>query len=81
VASCFTLALAHVARKRDVELGDVSIQATGQYDGPRFASIAIEVSGSLGQDELQRLAEIAKRVCYVSNTLMTVNDIDVAVTP
>jgi putative redox protein len=79
VASCFTLALAHVARKRGVELGDVSVQAIGRYDGPKFGSLAIEVSGSLGKDELERLAEIAARVCYVSNTLAVVDGVDVSV--
>jgi putative redox protein len=79
VASCFTLALAHVARKRGVELGDVSVQAIGRYDGPKFGSLAIEVSGSLAKDELERLTEIAARVCYVSNTLAVVDGVDVSV--
>ena len=34
VASCFTLALAYSARKRDVALSDLHLDVTGTYDGP-----------------------------------------------
>jgi putative redox protein len=79
VASCFTLALSHVARKRGVELGDVSVRATGQYDGPKFREIGLEVTGSLPKDQLELLTERAAAVCYVSNTFKVLDDINVSV--
>jgi putative redox protein len=79
VASCFTLALAHVARKRGVELSDISVRATGDYDGPKFGKIALEVSSSVSSDELDALCERASAVCYVSNTFRVVDDIEVSI--
>lgn len=69
VASCFTLAIAHVAGKRGVPLGDVQVTATGTYDGPSFAEIVIDVHCSPSPPGLDGLLAAAERVCYVSNTL------------
>jgi putative redox protein len=82
VASCFTLALAYSARKRDLDLSDVHVDVTGRYDGPRFASFRIVVrlrtpGDLLDQDELNRLIESAKRVCYVTRTLQHSPEIEV----
>ena len=33
VASCFLMALSHAARKRAIELSDLSVDVTGSYDG------------------------------------------------
>lgn len=70
VAACFTLAVAHVARKRGIELPDLSVVAGGEYDGPSFRLIRVEVRSSHPHDELAALVERAKRVCYVSQTLL-----------
>lgn len=80
VASCFTLALAHSARKRDVELADdLQVDATGTYDGPRFSAIRItvRVSAPIGA-ELAKLVDAAERVCYVTRTLASSPTIEVA---
>lgn len=70
IASCFTLALAHSAAKRDVELRGLRVEASGTYDGPRFASLRIDVRAEApGGEELERLSAAATRVCYVTNTL------------
>jgi putative redox protein len=70
VASCFTLAVAHSAGKRGVELRGLTVTATGTYDGPRFTAIDVAVHADAPQgDELARLATAAERVCYVTNTL------------
>jgi putative redox protein len=69
LASCFTLAIAHVAMKRGVTIADLSAVATGEYDGPRFARIIVRVESTHPEDELADLAQRAMRVCYVSNTL------------
>jgi organic hydroperoxide reductase OsmC/OhrA len=70
ISSCFALALAHVARKRDLALGPLTVKAVATYDGPSYGAIDLEVafddSPPAGIDEL---VERARRVCYVSNTL------------
>ena len=77
LAGCFTLALYHVARKRDIELPDITVTATGTYEGPGFARVAVEVKSGAPREVLEGLIEPAKRVCYVSNTLRNVSEVDV----
>ena len=79
LASCFTLAIYHVAHKRDIELDSLSVTATGTYEGPKFARIVLEVSSSAPRDVLDPLIERAKAVCYVSNTFRAVSDIEVVI--
>ena len=69
VASCFTLALSHAARKRDVVLEHLAVDATGTYDGPSFTSIRIDARIGCPEDQLEALMKSAERVCYVTNTL------------
>ncbi|HEY8201486.1 MAG TPA: OsmC family protein [Actinomycetota bacterium] len=69
LASCFTLSLYHVARKRSIELPDLSVRVTGRYKGLRFDHITVEASSTLPHEQLQALIEPAIRVCYVSQTL------------
>jgi uncharacterized OsmC-like protein len=69
VASCFALAVAHVAGKRRIALPDLAVTAVGEYDGLRFGAIRIEVRSSHPHPELAFLVERAKSFCYVSNTL------------
>jgi len=70
VASCFTLALVHSARRRGVTLDRARVNVVGDYAGLRFDAvhIRVDVSGPSPQ-ELEDLLEAAKRVCYVTNTL------------
>ncbi|MEW6473635.1 MAG: OsmC family protein [Actinomycetota bacterium] len=77
LAGCFTLALYHVARKRDIQLPDITVTATGTYEGPGFARLAVAVNSSADRQILESLLEPAKRVCYVSNTLRNVSDVEV----
>lgn len=77
LAGCFTLALYHVAKKRDIELPDITVTATGTYEGPGFAHLAVAVSSGADPQILESLVEPAKRVCYVSNTLRNVTDVEV----
>jgi putative redox protein len=79
LAGCFTLALYHVAKKRDIELPDITVTATGTYEGPGFARLAVAVSSSADPQILESLIEPAKRVCYVSNTLRNVADVEISV--
>lgn len=79
VASCFALAVAHVAGKRSIELADLRVRAVGEYDGPKFAKVRVEVTSSHPREELDLLLQRASAVCYVSSTLRTVDDVDVVV--
>jgi uncharacterized OsmC-like protein len=69
LASCFTLSVYHAARKRSIELPDLSVRARGRYVGLRFEHLTVEVSSSCPRDQLQGLIEPAIRYCYVSQTL------------
>ena len=77
LAGCFTLALFHAAKKRDIVLPDITVRATGTYQGPGFGRIAVEVKSGAEPDVIESLIEPAKRVCYVSNTLRNVSDVEV----
>lgn len=66
LASCFALAIAHVAKKRGIELGAVDVRAIGTYAGPSFSELALEVT--LDHEQADELIERARAVCYVSNT-------------
>ena len=77
LAGCFTLAMYHVAAKRNIELPDLTVTATGTYEGPGFARLAVEVNSGAPREVLESLVEPAKRVCYVSNTLRNVSDVEV----
>jgi len=80
LASCFTLAVAHAAGKRGIELPDLSVRAVGDYDGLRFGKLRVEVSSSHPQAELTWLVERAKSFCYVSNTLRGQPELEFVVT-
>lgn len=69
ISSCFALAMAHVAKRRGIELVRLEVTATGSYAGPRFAHIAVSVTADTPRAVLQELLPEAGRVCYVSNTL------------
>lgn len=77
LAGCFTLALYHVAKKRDLALGDITVTATGTYEGPGFGRLRVDVKSSADREVLEPLIEPAKRVCYVSNTLRNVSEVEV----
>ena len=81
VASCFTLAVYHVAKKRSIELPDLRVRAVGEYQGPSFVKVRVEVTSTHPRAELEPLLERAAGVCYVSNTMRAVDDIEVALTP
>jgi putative redox protein len=70
IASCFTIAMAYTAAKRGIGLEGLAVDVTGTYDGPRFKAFRIDVHTTAPTgDELTKLVEAAKRVCYVTRTL------------
>ena len=76
LASCFTLSVYHAARKRSIELPDLSVRVRGRYRGLRFERITVEVASTHPRDELQALIEPAIRTCYVSQTLRERPDVE-----
>jgi uncharacterized OsmC-like protein len=80
VASCFAIALAFVAAKRAVELPDLWVEVTGDYDGLRISQIMISASADVEPKLLERLIPPAERLCYVTNTLRRPPEITVRAT-
>jgi putative redox protein len=80
LATCFTMSLAHIARKRRVELpDDLRVTAVGDYSGPGFGALRVEVRSSHPAEEVQQLLEWAAKVCYVSNTLRNLGPLEYVV--
>jgi len=77
LASCYALALAWAAGRKGTELPDLTVAATGTYDGQCFRSLTLTVQTSLTADRVTPLLEPAKRVCYVSNTFLNAPEITV----
>ncbi|MEX1124043.1 MAG: OsmC family protein [Acidimicrobiia bacterium] len=69
VASCFTIAIAHMAKKHGKPLTDLEVEAFGDFDGFRFGRISVVASSGIPSADLQWLADRASRVCFVSNSL------------
>lgn len=80
LATCFTLAVAHAARKRDIALGELSVRIDADYDGNRFGWIRLEVTTDLADDVNELLVERAKTYCFVSQTLSEPPEIEYAIT-
>jgi putative redox protein len=72
IASCFCLALAHVAGKRGKTLREleVVVRATRAGRELRYERFELMASADASDEELGKLMEPARRVCWVSNTLV-----------
>lgn len=79
LASCFCLAVAHVAAKRDVELPGLRVRVDAERAGRelRYGRLRVEVSAD-GDADLPALVERARAFCWVSNMLAA--DLDVTYT-
>ena len=71
IASCFCLALAFAARKRDRELPGLEVVVRRVRAGRefRYERFEIDARAEIPDEELAALMEPARRVCWVSNTL------------
>jgi uncharacterized OsmC-like protein len=68
LASCFALAVRWVCVRREgFEPTDLAVRVHGEYDGPRFDRLRIEVASS--DPRVRGTLDRAARYCYVSNTL------------
>ncbi len=81
LASCFCLAVAHVAGKRDIELPGLRVTVDAERVGKelRYSRVRVEVHAASGEHDLAALVERAKPFCWVSN--MLADDIDVSYVP
>ena len=79
LATCFTLAVAHAARKRSITIQQLEVRIAADYEGLRFAWIRLEVRTDLARGDAERLVERAKTYCFVSRTLLEQPDIEYAV--
>jgi putative redox protein len=72
IASCFCLALRHVAAKRGRELPGLRVEVRAERAGGelRYGRIEVEAEADVPGEELEPLIEPARRVCWVSNTLV-----------
>jgi putative redox protein len=71
LASCFTLAMGHVARKRDIEVPGLEVTVRAERAGRelRYERLTVEARADIAADALADLVTRAERFCWVSNTL------------
>ena len=72
LGSCMCLAVAHIARKRRIEIARIGVDVAAEKDMQafRFSEISVTVRADLPQQQLDSLFDQAKRYCFVSNTLI-----------
>jgi putative redox protein len=83
VGTCMCLAVAHVARKRRLTIGQlkVGVSATKHEQEFRFDSIQLLIQADLPSEQLNPLVEQARRVCFVSKTLAAACPVTVTAQP
>ncbi|MBI2486999.1 MAG: OsmC family protein [Deltaproteobacteria bacterium] len=71
LASCFCLALVYVARKKRIEVKDMRVNVKGKKNLKDFlfSSLLVEVDSSLPSETLEGIIALAKKYCFVSNTV------------
>jgi uncharacterized OsmC-like protein len=69
ISSCFAIAMVWVARKHEITLSNLTVDAVGRYDGPKFVHVNVAVRADNPRPVLEELSKHAQRVCYVTNTL------------
>lgn len=74
LASCFCMAIAHVARRDGLDEPDgltVDVRAERAGRELRYGRVVVTARAAVPADELETLITRARRVCWVSNTLAT----------
>jgi uncharacterized OsmC-like protein len=71
LASCFCLAVAHVARRDGVLLDELTVDVEAERAGSelRYGHMLVTVSAPGVGDAMEQLLVRARRVCWVSNIL------------
>jgi putative redox protein len=83
VASCYCLALAHVASKRSLELPGLEVTVRAERAGTelRYGRLEVIARADVPDERLAALIEPARRVCWVSNTLAGELELEYGYTP
>jgi putative redox protein len=78
LASCFCLAVAFAARKRDVELDGLAVTVRAERAGTelRYERLTVETRAEAEDATLAKLVERARPLCWVSNTLAAGVDVE-----
>jgi putative redox protein len=81
LTSCFCLAVAHVAAKRDIVLPGLRVTVDAERVGSelRYSRLRVEVAANAGEHDLEALIRRAKPFCWVSNMLAP--DLEVTYVP
>jgi putative redox protein len=71
IASCFCLAVAHVARRDGFRVADLEVHARAERAGRelRYGRIVVTTRAAVDGADLDAGVTRARRVCWVSNTL------------
>ena len=71
LASCFCLAVGHVARKRSIEVPGLVVRVRSERAGRelRYARFRVACAADVEDEVLDALIERAQPFCWVSNTL------------
>ena len=71
LASCFCLAVGHVARKRAIEVPGLVVRVRSERAGRelRYARLLVACAADVDDAVLDMLIERARPFCWVSNTL------------
>jgi len=71
IASCFCMALVYAAKNRKISVGDMKVRVFGDKDLKNFSfsRIIVRVISTLSEDDLDVIMPLAKRYCFVSNTI------------
>ncbi|MGZ4313942.1 MAG: OsmC family protein [Solirubrobacteraceae bacterium] len=78
IASCFCLAVAHVAGKRSIETPGLAVTVEAERAGRelRYERFTITTRAEIDPQTLSWLVERAKPFCWVSNTLAAGTQLD-----
>ena len=72
IAACYGQAVAHVGRKMRAPMDGLRLEVEGQKDreASRFSAVTVTVfAPSCPAPQLEKVAEHAKRICYVTNSI------------
>jgi putative redox protein len=71
LASCFCLAIGHVARKRSLDVPGLTVTVRSERAGRelRYERLVVESVADVEDEVLDALVERARPFCWVSNTL------------
>lgn len=82
IGACFGQAMVHVARRMREPLQDVTLEIRGNKDRQAFrlSEVTIGVSGRAPSGQLEKIALMAKKYCFVTNSLSAALHIHISAT-